>query len=356
MILPVAIFQKAGKIRGAVSMLYPAGCVSVIPLPPSAEERKQWMDMKTFTLHDINVVFKDYKANPRAPVLFTHLGGGIGDVLAFSAVAEHFKDRNLTVHCYPQHKMLLQWFTNQNIRVKDIYEPICTDFSPANRLTKYGQWARLRLEYAAIDAMDGNWFDAMFERLGMQTPKGLDRPQLIRRVSKYDLSDHILISHRASCQIRSSSLEDFYIPVREFYRGEKLCVMEHDLSPADRKFAHKVKIKVIPKGSLEDYMLMLQSFKMVVCTDTGALHMREGLKMPCLAAFGAITAHSRSKGYKYTRSFNVASECPFQPCFKHQLTKDDHCPNWTEGEDTAKCQSGEKFQEQLLGELKNYKP
>lgn len=356
MILPVAIFQKAGKIRGAVNMIYPAGSVSVLPLPPTAEERKQWLDMKTFTLHDINVVFQDYKNHPTAPVLFTHLGGGIGDVLAFSAVAEHFKGRNLTAHCFPHHKILFQWFTNKDVRVKEIYHPICHDFTPQNRLTKYRSWARLRLEYAAIDAMDGNWFDAMFERLGMTTPEGLDRPQLVERETRFDLSDYILICHRASCQIRSSSLEDFYIPIKEVYPDAKLTVMEHDLSPADREFAHKVRLQVIPKTSLEDYMLMLQSFKMVISTDTGVLHFREGLKKPCLTAFGAITANSRAKGYKYTRSFDIASECPFQPCFKHQLSKEDYCPNHTVGEDTAKCQSGEKFRSQLLQELKNHNP
>ena len=356
MILPVAIFQKAGRIKGAVNMLYPAGCVSVIPLPPTAEERKQWLDMKTFTLHDISVVFQDYKAFPYAPVLFTHLGGGIGDILAFSAVAEYFKGKNLTAHCLPQHQMLFKWFTNQQVRVKQMHEPICHDFTPQNRLTKYRTWARLRLEYAAIDAMDGNWFDAMFDRIGIPTPEGLDRPQLIYRPSRFDLSDYILISHRSSCQIRSSSLEDFYIPIREVYPDAKLTVMEHDLSPADKVFAHEVKIQVIPNGTLEDYMLMLQSFKLVVSTDTGVLHLREGLKKPCLTAFGAITAYSRAKGYKYTRSFDIASECPFQPCFKHQLSKEDFCPNHTAGEDTAKCQSGEKFRAQLLTELKNYKP
>jgi hypothetical protein len=356
MILPVAIFQKAGKIKGAVNMLYPAGSVSVIPLPPTAEERKQWLELKTFTLHDINTVFQDYKAYPYAPVLFTHLGGGIGDILAFSAVAEYLKGKNLTAHCLPQHKVLFQWFTNQQIKVKQMYEPICHEFTPQNRMTKYKQWSRLRLEYAAIDAMDGNWFDAMFDRIGIPTPEGLDRPQLVAIPTRYDLSDYILICHRASCQIRSSSLEDFYIPVREAYPDGKLCVMEHDLSPADREFAHEVKIQVIQKTSLEDYLLMLQSFKMVVSTDTGVLHLREGLKKPCLTVFGAITAFSRAKGYKYTRSFNIASECPFQPCFKHQLSKDDFCPNHTTGEDTAKCQSGEKFRAQLLEELKNYKP
>lgn len=356
MILPVAIFQQPSKIRGAFNAIYPAGCVAVIPLPPSAEERKQWLDMKRFTLHDINVVFQDYKAFPYAPVLFTHLGGGIGDILAFSAVAEYFKGKNLTAHCLPQHKVLFRWFSNQQIMVKDMYAPICHDFTPQNRLTKYKTWARLRLEYAAIDAMDGNWFDAMFERLGIPTPEWLDRPQLVERETVYDLKDYILISHRASCQIRSSSLEDFYIPIKEAYPDTKLCVMEHDLTPSDRQFAHDIKIQVIPKTTLEDFMLMLQSFKMVVSTDTGVLHLREGLKKPCLTAFGAITANSRAKGYKYTRSFNIASECPFQPCFKHQLSKDDYCPNHTAGEDTAKCQSGEKFRAQLLDELQKYRP
>lgn len=356
MILPVAIFQKGARLKGAnVPMEFPAKCVAVLPLPPTIEERRQWMDSKIFSLHDINTIFTDYKTNPKAQHLFTHLGGGIGDVLAFSAVAEYLKGRNLTAHCQPQHFPLLKWYTNQEVTPKGMYEPICLEFTPQNRLLRYNNWGRLRMEYAAIDAHDGNWFDAMFARMGIETPAGLDRPQLIYRPSRFDMKDFILICHRSSCQIRSSSLEDFYIPVRAVYPKGKLCVNEFDLTPADREFASQVKIQIIQKTTMEDFLLMMQSFKMVITTDSSATHLREGLKKPCLTAFGAIAAQSRTKGYKYTRSFNVASECPFQPCFKHQLNKDDHCPNWTEGEDTAKCQSGERFREQLLQELKNYK-
>lgn len=361
--LPVIFFNQAGTISGGTekSLYYPQHSISLIPLPSDPKKREEWAQNKAFTMYDITQVFTDYTSNPKARQLFTHLGGGIGDVLAFSAVAEYLRGRNLTVHCLPQHHVLFKWFKNQDIKLKGMYEPIFRDFSPAGRIKNNlnNGTARLRMEYAAIEAREVNWIDAMFARMGLPTPPGLDRPQLLERkvkITGHSLKKCILIQHRASCQIRSSSLADFAEPVRQAYPDAKLCVFESDCYTDDRIYADTHDINVIQRTSIEDYLLMLQAFKLVVATDSSATHFREGLGKPCLTAFGAMTAESRTQGYKYIRAFNVQSNCPHQPCFKHQMNIMDFCPAYTKGESTAKCQSGAAFREQLYQELVNYKP
>lgn len=355
-LLPVALFSQGGVISGSgEKLLYPPKCISLIPMPTDNAEREKWSKSESFTLYDITEVFADFTSRPSCRLLFTHLGGGIGDVLAFSAVAEYLRGRSLTVHCLPKHHVLLKWFKNQSITAKGMYEPIFLDYTPANRMTRYNYYARLRMEYAAIEAREVNWYDAMFARIGIPTPEGLGRPQLVPRTAGDGFGTRsILIQHRSSCQIRSSSLEDFYIPVREAYPKAPLCVFESDLTEEDRQFAEVADIRVLKSASIEDYLLALESFKLVVGTDSSATHFREGIGKPCLTAFGAMTAESRTRDYKYTRSFNVETGCKYQPCFKHQMNVADFCPAYTPGELTAKCQSGLDFQEQLYYELKEY--
>jgi hypothetical protein len=275
-------------------------------------------------------------------------------VLAFSAVAEFLKGRSLTVHCLPKHHVLFKWFTNQNIKAKGMYEPIFENFTPANRLTIYQHFYRLRMEYAAIEAREVNWFDAMFARMGMPTPEGLGRPQLREIPGDNQCARSILIQHRSSCQIRSSSLEDFYTPVREVYPKSSICVFKSDLTREDMKFAETTNIRILEPMPLESYLMLLQNFRLVVATDSAATHFREGIGKPCLTAFGAMTAESRTRDYIHTRSFDVKTGCQFQPCFKHQMRIDDFCPAHTPGENIAKCQTGTDFQAQLYTELKAY--
>lgn len=355
-ILPVALFNQAGTISGNGEILYyPEKSIALIPMPSDPKQKEEWLKQKAFTLYDITEVFTDFTGRPDSNLIFTHLGGGIGDVLAFSAVAEYLRGRSLTVHCLPKHHILFKWYTNQNIHAKGMYEPIFENYTPANRLSRYSKFVRLRMEYAAIEGREVNWYDAMFARMGIPTPDGLNRPQL--RVRPYHAKFEkrsILIQHRASCQIRSSNMEDFYIPVREAYPTAPIYVYERDLTKEDIQFCKKTSIRILPDVSIEDYLIDLQDFNLVVSTDSAATHFREGIGKPCLTAFGAMTADSRTRGYIHTRSFDVKTGCQFQPCFKHQMRIDDFCPARTPGENIAKCQTGTDFQAQLYTELKAY--
>lgn len=364
-ILPVVYFDKAVSIPVKETdhiFRYPAKCVCTPPMPTTKEMLKDWMKQPYIQISAADEVFTTYSHpdHKAKKILFTHLGGGLGDIVAFSAVAEYLRSKTIIVHVESHLLPVFHWYSNQDLRLKDWYDPIVTEFTPSNRLTRYATYARLKMEYAAIDAREGNWYDAMFQRMGLTSaPADFRRPRLIRRTdskSKYVKRNSVLIAHRSSCQIRSSSFEDFYYPVKNAYPGMTIYVHQIDLTPDDYVFTlEKARdVVIIPKCSISDYFDNLYAASMVVCTDTSAIHFREGVQKPCVAAFGAMTAYSRTDGYRFTKGFDVESICPHQPCFIHELIKGQHCHLWDNGPETAPCQSGEKFQEQLYRELKQF--
>lgn len=360
-IFPVAYFhQETGVTKS--TMRWPARSLAVPPLPSDNKQLDQWLKSPLIDVLDIDQVFTPYshKFDKNKRILFTHVMGGIGDVIAFSSIAEFVRNKTLTVFTDPKYFPIFKWFSNQDIRIKSVNDVIAYDFTPANRLTRYANYARLRMEYAAVYAGPEDWYKAMFNRIGIDVvPDGFDRPRLVRRTdvkSSISKKNSVIISHRSSCQMRSSKFEDFYFPVRSVLPMAEIYVHAVDLTEDDLNFVKKVGggIIVIPPCSIEQYLDNIYAASMVVCTDTSAIHFREGVTKPCLGVFSAMTTQSRTSGYKHTHSFNVKSSCPHQPCFVHELKKGDHCPAWVEGETVARCQVGESFQEQLFQQLKGY--
>lgn len=362
--IPVAYFHQK-VIQESPDIVYPAKCLAVPCLHTDPEKRKQWFNHKEIEFLDINSVFRTYNATPGhyekgndPKVLFTHISGGIGDVIAFSAIAEYLRDKTLHVYCDAKFFPVFEWFTNSNIKLHPFHDPIITDYTPTKRLMIAHTHARLRLEYAAVEAGCLNWYDAMFRRIGLPgAPEGFNRPWLAPDLECGIEKNNILIGHRASCQMRSSEFADFYIPVKEAYPDSKIFVHERDLTTSDLRFITREAndVNIIEQTNIAGYLFNLTTYSLVVSTDTAAVHFREGLGLPCLAVYGAIPAEIRTSGYRFARSFNVKSSCPFQPCLKHELFKNEKCPNSSTVDITARCQTGKAFQEQLLNELKSFK-
>jgi ADP-heptose:LPS heptosyltransferase len=133
-------------------------------------------------------------------------------------------------------------------------------------------------------------------------------------------------------------------------------VHEVDLTETDKRFIEQTgNIFILPQSDLHDYLVNLYDADMVVTTDTGGLHFREGVGRPALGVFGAMTTGSRTSGYRFTKSFNVKSTCEHQPCFIHERIKNQVCLNAKEGDRVAKCQTGKSFQKQLEQELLKFK-
>ena len=358
--LPVAFFHKQCHLEtGGKKLTYPKNSAAVLPfMSIDKKDMEKLVEEKAVSLYTIDSFFTRYQYPFRATSLFTHVGGGIGDMLAFSVIPAWLKNYMIRVYADEKFTPVFNWFFYP-VDLRPYFRPIVTDFTGENRLIRYKYLRRLFMEYAAIEAGNFNWYDAMFQRIGMdEAPVEFRRPILKQQRqsdSKPLLSKNsVLIAHRSSCQMRSSRLEDFYTPVREAWPGRPIYIHETDLTDDDRRLIKGKTVHILPSCSIEQYLLNLYDAGMVVCTDSAAVHFREGVKKPCLVAMAAMTVESRTKYYRYTRSFDALSDCPHQPCFTHETRKGMVCENANEGDRTARCQIGIGFQEQLYNNLKAY--
>jgi hypothetical protein len=339
---------------------WPHRSVALIPFQKSDKRLMELIDQKVIQVKPIEKYFADFKVGDNSGRLFTHIGSGIGDIIALSAITNYLSGYPIQVHAPRNKHVIFQWF-KEPVEVRDYFAQIVEDFTPKNRILKYKRMHRIVIENAAIEAHDKNWIEAHFNRIGLKdVPEEFCRPQLRtdrinEQPSLFRPGPNVLICHRASCQMRSSNLVDFYNPVRKVLPDYDIYVHEVDLTDSDKRFIEKTgNIFILPKSDLHDYLINLFDADMVVTTDTGGLHFREGVERPSLGVFGAMTTGSRTSGYRFTKSFNVKSTCEHQPCFIHELIKGQVCLNAKEGDRTAKCQSGKAFQNQLESELLNF--
>jgi hypothetical protein len=303
-------------------------------------------------IYDGNELFSNFKpSTPKSTPLFVHIGGGIGDIIAFSGVAKYLKNYVIIAFTDPHYFCIWNQFASGNIACRHIFSQIVSGMDKTKTLR------RIPIEGAAVLAGGKNWFEAYFDRLHLSPGPEFYRPELVTNIEP--IKDKIYIAHRASCQIRSSRFKDFYLPAKRVLKGKKYFVNAYDLTLEDKRFieSQTCDVRIIQTGSAQEYLDNLASAELVISTDTGAIHYREAIRKPALAAFGAMTTESRTKYYKYTRSFDMKSPCPFQPCFTHELMKGATC-EMTDNEVnpvTAPCIVGIEFQEQLERELLNYK-
>lgn len=341
---------------------WPHRSVALIPFQKGDKALMDLIDKKIIEAKPIGEYFSDFKVGDNSGRLFTHIGSGIGDIIALSALTTYLSCYPIQVHAPRNKHVIFDWFKTP-VDVLDYFAPIVLDYTPKNRILKYKRLRRMAIENAAIEAHDKNWIEAHFNRIGLEdSPEEFWRPQL--RTDRINMQPSlfdgrklsVLICHRASCQMRSSNLKDFYEPIRKVYPDHQLYVHEVDLTDSDKRFIEQVRdILILPQSDLHDYLINLFDADIVVTTDTGGLHFREGVERPALGVFGAMTTGSRTSGYRFTRSFNVKSNCEHQPCFIHERIKNQVCLNAKEGDRVAKCQSGKSFQRQLEQELINFK-
>lgn len=365
--LMVAIFNRDCTFEeGNKKIKYPARSIATLPWRAIGKETINRLQKKgTITLAPIDEVFHRYNDGQHAAPIFTHLGGGIGDILVFSALTAYLAPRRIVIFTEERFKHLFNWFQHAVI-FRPWHSTIVEKYTPASRITNYKHLKRIAMEWSAIQSHDTNWYDGFFQRIGIpKAPQEYDRPHLKTQrptdLPKLIEKNSVLICHRASCQMRSSHFVDFHVAVRDAIPDKTVYVHETDLNEADKQYIQSAKklknrIIILPRSSVEQFLINLYDAEMVVTTDSSAIHFREGIKKPCLGVFGAMTVKSRTSTYKHTRSFNTESPCPYQPCFIHELQKGQICPNANEGDRVAKCQTGHEYQMQLFDQLIKIKP
>ena len=342
---------------------YRAGDVAMIPHPErgALAARGLQLDKSILTTKPIDQIFKPYHHTSDAEQVFIQMSDGIGDYFFFSAVVAWLeRERDVEVTMYVDRNVwpVMEWFETIP-HLRHFSDPILHNYRP---FTKHKP-ERLAFEYAGVQGRDRLWIQCLFDKIGItEAPVEYLRPRL-RTTRLNDTppmlrTESVLICHRASSPSRSSRFEDFYLPLMKCNPINKVYVHDIDCTPQDKAYIATLdNVTILPKVTIERYLLNVFDAGFVISTDSSALHFREGVHRPALGVYASMEARSRVLHYQYTRSIDIKGGCHHQPCYFHQWLHTDMCPAWEwrpNDTKTAICQTGAAFQEQLEYAIWNY--
>lgn len=295
--------------------------------------------LKNADIKPINDVIREFPCE-NINHIYIIRAGGIGDLIALSSLAAYIETElkiKVTIVTQPKYKELLSWFAHP-ISYHNWLKPIAINnmkFRINNRV------AYLNYE-GKIEKSHENWFHLFFEKFDVDFAK-YGRPNLLlsaKRTTRITKKHNILLTLKATANVRTIEFSTVYKALEPIDRYKYIYVHSDNLSAADADFIASVndkRIKIIKANSLHDFLMDVYSAEMVISTDTGALHFREGLSLPAIGLFNSFSAECRTKYYQYTKSFDIHSNCPYQPCFKHVNKHDETCKNYQGNKDIAPC-------------------
>jgi hypothetical protein len=276
-------------------------------------------------------------------------GGGIGDIIAYSALCKYLYEKGINVHYATQRKYfdVLKWFKTP-VRILDVNGVLFDDFSIQNRISKYKNWRRIKTEMIIPKNNHMDWFEVIF---AYSCVDEIDvkylRPQLIsKRLTKTKSNidkgiKSLIICNQSSCMMRNIEFNELYEAIPENVKKEyEIYAYINNLSDADKIKQFKGdydSVRFINAPTLSDFLNDLYDATDVITVDSAAVHFREGINKRCLALFNSFDKKIRTEHYKYIIAANVKSECEKQPCFKHELQKGDLCEKVKEWQYSAPC-------------------
>lgn len=301
---------------------------------------------KHATINPIENELRRFTPESNAKKVAIIRAGGIGDLLALSSLSHYLVSvlgRRVTFVTQKKYFPLFDWFVSYN-RAMDFKTPLTIN-DVKHKLNPY---TYINFE-GKIEQSRENWFHLFFENFDVDF-EFWGRPILKAPEYFYSISfktespclerNSILLSLTSTANIRSLELETVWEAIEPLIGNKKVFVHKTNLRENDLVFIEKTKpkrLKVIPPNSLSEYLFDLFFAANVISTDTGALHFREGVGRPAIGLFNAFASHARAKYYQHTRSFDIKSNCPHQPCFKHCNRHDDICLNHQGNKNVAPC-------------------
>jgi len=321
---------------------------------------------------DVTEINKELNHIPPFTILIFR-PGGIGDLIAISSICQYLKDCNIIIYTMPKYFPLFRWFSSL-LFYKDIRNPLFESFSFQKRILYKKNYRRFNCDGLIEKGDRRNWFRLLYNHAGINNmPPQLYRPSLV--TDPYDAgyntmdskllrelannNKNILVCNKANVMHRSIEFADIFNALFPFLKkGNQVCVHKNHLSPADSLFLINIPvakskfIKVIAPGTLDNFFEELYAAHLVISVDTSAIHFREGIKKPAIGLYNSFTVESRTRYYKYTRSYDIKSDCPAQPCFIHPNSQLEFCPECKKLQFAAPCFSS-KTNKTLHSQLLN---
>jgi hypothetical protein len=269
--------------------------------------------------------------------------GGIGDLIALSSLSTFIVDElkvkkeNMVFVSQEKYRSVFDWY-KYPIKFVSYFAPI-TNWISKNAIYKSKIFKKYNTIFfeGVIENSNDNWFDVQFNQIGETVlNKNYGRPQLktnriSKRLSNIDPSKKsILINPRSTAIIRSMMFRDLYEPIVDIMGDMDINIYVHDrnIIDVDKDYINEIsdnRIKIISAKTLSDFFLDAYDVDITISVDTALLHFREGIKKPGIGLFGPFPFECRSLHYKYTKSFNLKSDCTNMPCFIHVQKPDQVC-------------------------------
>lgn len=273
--------------------------------------------------------------------------GGIGDLLALSVLHDIAPEVIIltTKSLFP----ILDWWRTKP-RLKHFNEPLFTVKYPKKIEEYCSELSQQNGDHVIAQGSRENWYRIIYRSVGYsdaEIDKLAQRPQLQEGpLEKNRLSPGaLLIVHKATSINRSAdpaSIVEAILqwenwPGQDLYWYDENRRLIRNGQPVDNK-----------QTKLTQYLTDLYHADFVISVDTSAIHFREGIRKPALGIYTSFSAESRCSGYKFTRSMNMKSPCPYQPCFLNFKP----CGIIREGETHAPC-LGTAGNPDFVSQLKN---
>jgi hypothetical protein len=270
--------------------------------------------------------------------------GGIGDLIALSSICEQIPGKILFL-TNGYYKPVFDWYRDsKNIDVIDYSKPLFSEMTFTKLVNLYKTTRVAMFDGSIEEGNNENWFHVFYNSIGFDIKPELCRPHLkyfkqtTSNINIYKPS--ILIQHRASANMRSTSFQVIYEALAEIVDDVNIYVHDSNCTDNDFLFIEGLtdkRVSIIHSENIEGYLNDLFDANLTISVDSAAIHFREGIKKPAIGIYNSFTAESRCKYYKYTYSFDVKSPCPIQPCFLHQTKLNEVCSEAKEGSFVAPC-------------------
>lgn len=287
--------------------------------------------------HKVEYLLKPF--NFKSKIVYIHRTGGIGDLIALSSVCNYLHENRFDVNFITQErfKNVFDWF-KYPIKIINHTSPLPfkNDVKHNLNINRYGL-----LEYEGeIEQNKQNWFELFYKSIDNNVNLEIfGRPDLNidyanvfhSGIIRNRTSDSVLLTLRASANIRSIDFEPVYMALKPIIKDNyDICVHVDNLTQKDIKFiqfTNDKKVRILPKSNLNQFLFDVFDANILISTDTGALHFREGIQKEALGIYNAFSAECRTKYYKYVQTIDVKSNCKHQPCFLHVQKPDSPCLN-----------------------------
>lgn len=283
--------------------------------------------------YEVDWILKPFQ--PKNKRVFIHRTGGVGDIIALSSVCNYLYDNGYNISFITQVKKYAEVFDWYEVPVTLIDHtnvlPFKNDVKHNLRINNIGL---LQYERKIEQAKD-NWMELFFKPINSNIDfSEYGRPQLINDIPHQlkQTENGILFTLRASANIRSIDFKPIYLALEPIIKNVDIPLYIHEVNINKRDFdfikhIQDKRIKILPKTGLKQFLFDVCDAKLVISTDTGALHFREAIGKKSLGIYNAFTSECRCKYYKYTQTIDIKSNCIHQPCFTHVSQPDAPCLN-----------------------------